>query len=104
MKLGIGKPMPERRLSNVQLTDQQYDDFARIAGVMTKQRLDQYIRSGTFARQTDGERRDAIDSIFKACREAAAGVMKMKWPSIPAKATALRKAKAMGADIRSIGD
>ena len=91
-------------MSGIQLTDQQYDDFTRISGVMTKQRLDQYIRSGTFARQSDGDRREAIESIFKACREAARGVMFMKFPSIPAKATALRKAKATGADIRAIGD
>lgn len=104
LRLGIGKPLPPRSLSNIKLTDQQYDDFSRIAGVMTKQRMDQYVRSSMFQHQTDGEKREAVDGIFKACRESARGVMFMKYPSIPAQATALRKSRATGADIREIGE
>lgn len=103
-RLGIGKPMPGRSLSNIKLSDQQYDDYARIAGVMTKQRMDQYVRSSMYQHQTDGERREAIDGVFRACREAARGVMFMKYPSIPAQATALRMSRRQGTDIRAIGE
>lgn len=103
-RLGIGKPLPGRSLSNIKLSDQQYDDYSRISGVMTKQRMDQYVRSGMYQHQTDGDRREGIDAIFKGCREAARGMMFMKYPSIPAQATALRMSRRQGADIRAIGE
>jgi hypothetical protein len=43
--LGIAPAKVERKLRNQELTDQEYDDFARIAGRPAKVRLDTIVRS-----------------------------------------------------------
>lgn len=104
MRLGIAKAPVDRRIRNVTLTDQQYDDFQRIAGVMTKQNLDRFVRSGTYERMPDYARRDAIEAIIDGNREAARNQMMAKYPQIMRDATDRRRARSSGADIRAIGE
>jgi hypothetical protein len=104
LRLGIAKAPVDRRIRNVTLTDQQYDDFQRIAGVMTKQNLDRFVRSGTYARLPDYARREQIDAIIDGNREAARNLMMAKYPQIMRDATDRRRARATGSDIRAIGE
>jgi hypothetical protein len=39
LDLGIAPAKVERKIRNIELTDQEYDDFARIAGRLAKMRL-----------------------------------------------------------------
>jgi ribosomal protein S18 acetylase RimI-like enzyme len=84
----------ERKIRNVDLTDQQYDDYARIAGRMAKQRLDVLVNSADFERMPKFVRHDAIKAQIDSSREVARNVVMMKYPQIAQDAVdALRKAR-----------
>ena len=82
VELGIHPAPVKRSIRNVDLTDEQYDDYARIAGRMTKQRLDVFVNSPDFARLPNFEKVKLIEATVTANREAAAGMLMMKNPSI----------------------
>lgn len=96
LNLGISPSQIERKIRNVPLTDQQYDDFSRIAGRMTKMRLDSIVKSPDFQTWPDPIRRDVITEVVNQSREAARGVMLMKNPAIVTAATQARLAKING--------
>ena len=85
-QLGLGISQPERKIRNVALTDQQYDDFSRIAGVTAKQRLDVIVRSADWQRWPDEVRRNIATEVIKQSREMARNMTMMKYPQIPAQA------------------
>jgi hypothetical protein len=92
--LGVHPAMPERKIRNIELTDQQYDDFTRIAGRMAKQRLDIIVRSPDWQTWPNHSRHDVIAEVVRQSREAARGMVMMKYPKIPRDAAeALRKKK-----------
>jgi hypothetical protein len=72
----------DRKIRNVELTNQQYDDYARIAGRMTKQRLDVLVNSPDFERLPQYSRHDIIKAQVEASRETARNVMMAKYPQI----------------------
>ena len=92
-KLGMGPATIERKIRNVELTDQQYDDFSRIAGRMAKQNLDKIVRSPDYEMWPANIRMDVFNETIKQAREAARGLMMMKYPQIARDATAARIAK-----------
>ena len=96
LDLGVHPAAVERKIRGVDLTDQQYDDYSRIAGRMTKMRLDTIVRSPDWQMWSPFMKHDAISAVITSCREAAAGVMMMKNPTIPAAAAAQRLAKLKG--------
>jgi hypothetical protein len=96
-ELGIGIAQPERRIRNVKLTDQQFDDYSRIAGRMTKSRLDVIIGSPDFARWPPGIRQDVVNQVVRQCREAARGMTMLKYPQIMRDATRAKLDKFQGA-------
>jgi hypothetical protein len=87
MNLGIFPAAPERKIRNVELTDQEYDDFTRIAGRMTKMRLDAIARSADFQTWPNHIKRAQIEETIRQCREAARGAIMGKYPHIPIEAT-----------------
>jgi hypothetical protein len=94
--LGMGPAPVERTIRNVKLDDEQYDDFARIAGRLAKGRLDVIVRSPDFQYWTPAIKRDVITEAIAQSREAARGMMMMKYPSIPAAATQAKRDKFNG--------
>jgi hypothetical protein len=82
LDLGIYPAQLERKVRNVQLTDQQYDDFQRIAGRMTKQRLDAIVNAPDYRTWPSNVRHDVIAEVITQSREAARGMMMMKYPGI----------------------
>lgn len=72
----------QRKIRNVDLTDQQYDDYARIAGRMAKQRLDVIVNSADFERWPMNVRHDVMLEAVSQSREVARGMVMMKYPSI----------------------
>ena len=80
--LGISPAAVERKIRNVTLSDQQYDDYARIAGGMAKMRLDKIVAYPGFATWPASIRADVINTAISQSRETARGVVLMKFPQL----------------------
>ncbi len=72
----------DRKIRGVQLTDQQYDDYSRIAGRMAKMRLDSYVRIPGSANLPSGVQVEAMKSIVDHARETARRIVMMNNPDI----------------------
>jgi len=94
INLGIGPAPVEREIRNVKLTDEQYDDFARIAGRMTKMRLDAIVRSPDWQMWPNATKHDVIEETIRQSREAARGNMMQRYPQIAKEAAQGRIARA----------
>ena len=92
LRLGIPAAQPERKLAGVQLTDQQYDDFSRVAGRMAKMRLDALVGTPGFQALPDGLQTKVIQDTMASSRRGAAELVKMQNPSIIQQAVAQKKA------------
>ena len=90
IELGIGPAPVGRKIRNVELTDQMYDDFSRTAGRMTKQRLDAIVRSPDWQRWSPNDRANIIQETIKGSREVARGWMFGQYRSILRDATQAR--------------
>ena len=101
INLGISPAQPERKIRNVDLSDSQYDDFTRISGRMTKMRLDAIVKSPDYQMWPNNIRSTVINEVIRQSREAARGVIMMKYPSIIADSTQAQKDKRMGTDAKS---
>jgi hypothetical protein len=86
LDLSVHKGQVERRIRGIDLNEQQFDDYARIAGRMTKQRLDVIVNSPDFQRMPNWVRKSVIEKVIEQNRETARGMMMMKYPEIPAQA------------------
>lgn len=93
-EMGIGIAPVGRTIANVKLTDQQYDDYARLAGRLLKQRLDLYVRSPDWRQWTVQQRVDMVNSLKEQNRTVARGMIMMKYPSIMAQSTRTQRARA----------
>ena len=99
LNLGIHPAPVSPRIRNVELTPQQYDDYARIAGRMAKMRLDQIVRSPAFLSWPAQTRYNVVSESIRQSRETAAGVVMMKYPKIITDAYNLK----MGRGLKPIG-
>jgi hypothetical protein len=101
--LGIGVNPPEKAINGVQLSDQQYDDYARIAGITKKQILDNTITTPEFSNMPPQLQIKMIDRIGKGATQQARTAVLTKsfgskdpnYPDITA-ASNLAKMKAAG--------
>ena len=96
LDLGIYPAQVTRKIRNVQLTDQQYDDYQRIAGRMAKMRLDAIVNSPDYATWPNHIKANVIRETIAQSREAARGMMLMKSPQIARDAVQLRLSKVSG--------
>lgn len=94
-RVGVKKAQVDDKIRNVELTDQQYDDFQRIAGRLTKMQLDAMVRSPKWSQLNDEDKRLRIERTFDHQREAARNLMMMKYKQIPRDAQALRMGKVL---------
>jgi len=83
----------ERKIRNIELTPDQYDDYQRIAGRVAKMRLDQVVISPFFQQRTPSEQHDIMTEIIRGCRTAATEQMLHKYPNIAADATQAKQLK-----------
>lgn len=93
LRLGIAPAKLERKIRNVELSDAQYDDFARTAGRMTKMRLDQIVRSPDWSIWPAHVQHDVIAETIRQSREAGRGMMMMRFPEIAREAVDFRMKK-----------
>lgn len=99
LNLGIHPAPVSPRIRNVELTPEQYDDYARIAGRMAKMRLDQIVRSPAFLSWPSQTRYTVIQESIRQARETASGVVMMRHPQIITDAYNLK----MGRGLAPIG-
>ncbi|MDE2107213.1 MAG: hypothetical protein KGL39_58995, partial [Patescibacteria group bacterium] len=76
-------PAPlQRKIRGVQLTDAQYDDYTKVAGIAVKMRLDQIVRQPGFTQMPPHAQIETINETIKAYREQARTAILMKYPEI----------------------
>lgn len=85
--LGIGVTALERKITGIPLTDQQYTQFARTAGMLTHQRLTAMVTAPGFAQLPAGIQTKAIQETITKSRDTARALMKMQSPEIIQRAT-----------------
>jgi hypothetical protein len=95
IRLGIHPAQPTRKIRNVDLTDEQYDDYSRIAGRLTKQRLDAFVKSPDWQTLPPHLQRDLVNNTIRENREIARNAMFAKYPAILREATINRMKKKL---------
>lgn len=71
-----------RKIRGVELTDRQYDDFARTAGRMAKMRVDAIVSNPGFQGTPNEIRSEMLKKAINTSREAARAIMMMQNPDI----------------------
>jgi len=85
-RLGMKMGPVEKKIRNVDLAPQEYEDYARISGVMTKQNLDRMVLSPSWEGLPPGAKMQAMTHIIETCRETARGIVMARYPHIPREA------------------
>jgi len=93
LELGVSPASVQRKIRGVELTDTQFDDYARMAGRMTKQRLDVIVNSPDWRTWPNYARALIIEETVKQSREVARGMMMAKYRQIAKDATEARQEK-----------
>jgi len=86
-KLDAGIAAVPKSIRNVQLTDQEYDDFQKYAGRLLKTRLNAIVISPYWKQLDPQMQRRTVQEFIKQSREVARGIMFGRYPHIPADAT-----------------
>jgi hypothetical protein len=94
---------PGRTIRGVELTDQQYDDYARIAGRLAKVRLDAIVNGPGFSSMPDNIQRDLLASTVDHAREAARTLIMIQNPTIVQAAMDAKTKPLRTGEIRSKG-
>jgi len=68
----------EKKIRNIELTPEEYDDFARIAGTLTKINLDKLVASPMWQDMPLGAKQDWIKLAVEQNREIARGIIMYK--------------------------
>ena len=94
--VGVFPATLKRTIRNIQLTDEQYDQFQVLAGAMAKMRLDAIVRSPQFRTFPPNIQHDVMAETISQSREVARGVMMGRFPEIMRDATQAKMKKATG--------
>ena len=103
LQLGIGKLSKEVR--GVHLTAGEYDDYARIAGRLTKIRLDQLVRAPNWSAVPDFAKIETIHKIVENSRKAAGAQLWAENPQLLQRANADKQAdlEQRQTDLAAVG-
>jgi hypothetical protein len=96
LDIGMHPALPERKVRNIELTPDEYEYFARIAGRLLKQELDAVVLAPGFQNAPAFAKKDVINKALHATREQASGAVMAKYPHIPNDAAMERRDKMMG--------
>lgn len=88
VRLGINAGLPARKITGIPLSDQQYDDYVRVAGRMAKMRLDALVNTPGFQSLPAGIQTKVMTDTITNARRGAAELIKMQNPSIISQAVA----------------
>lgn len=96
LRVGYAPRLPDHKINNVKLTDQEYDDYAQMVGRMAKMRLNTMVNSGQWATTPDPQKVDLMRGVFLHSRTIAESAMKARYPHIGADALALKNQRLNG--------
>lgn len=96
LDLNIFPAQPERKIRGVELTGQEYDDYARIAGRMTKATLDRVVGSPAWNQMPVEAKHYAVQHTIEMTRNTAREMIMGKYPHIAADATTVKQKRARG--------
>lgn len=82
LKLGYYPSQPGRTIRGVKLSEPQYDDYARVAGRLAKQRLNNIVSQPGFSQVPPGKQVEVMRKIIETSREGARQATMMKYPEI----------------------
>lgn len=88
LQIGMGKL--GQKIRGVPLSEQQYDDYSRLAGRLAKQRLDGIVPQDGFSQMPAENQIKTIKKIVESSRESARSAIMMQNPEIIQKAQALK--------------
>lgn len=94
--LDMGVTRPERKVRGVALNAQQYTDYQKIAGRMTKMRLDALIATPGFSLLPNGMQQRVVKDTVTNSRETARNILMMRNPDIIRQALQAKQAQAAG--------
>lgn len=94
LKIGVGRL--EKKIRGVELSEQQYDDYARVSGRMAKLRLNALVSNPGFATMPATMRVELIHNAISTSRESARSMVMMQNPEIITKAVDAKTAKVTG--------
>lgn len=83
----------ERKIRGIELTDQQYDDYARIAGRTAKVRLNAIVSMPGFSQMPEATRKELMTNAITSSREMARSLIMMQSPDIIKRANDAKLAK-----------
>lgn len=89
LQIGIGKL--DRKIVGIPLSEQQYDDYSRIAGRLTKMGLDSIVNNPGFSDLSNATQIDIIHKTVSGAREAARSMV-LADPNHPENREILRQA------------
>jgi hypothetical protein len=72
----------EKKIRNVELTPQQHDDYARIAGRLLKMNMDKIVASDMWQEIPYAQKQTLIQHTIEANRNVARNMVIMKHPQI----------------------
>lgn len=96
LSLGFYPSQPGKSIRGVKLSDPQYDDYSRIAGRLTKQRLDNIVAQSGFSQIPPGKQVEVMRKIIETSRESARRAIMMKYPEIMQQAVDQKRQILMG--------
>lgn len=96
LRLGVYPSRAPRKIRGVELTEEQYDDFARIAGRTTKMRLDAIVNLPGFESMPEFAQRELVTRTIDTAREASRSMMMMQHPEIIEKAMEAKQKELSG--------
>lgn len=95
-RLGWAPDKPQRKIMGVELTDQQYDNYARTAGRMAKMRLNPVAGNPGFGNLPQKAQLDIIQKTVSQSRETARKLIMMQNPEIMRQAIENKRKDARG--------
>lgn len=96
LSLGFYPSQPGKSIRGVKLSDPQYDDYSRIAGRLTKQRLDNIVAQPGFTQIPPGKQVEVMRKIIETSRESARRATMMRFPEIMQQAVDQKRQILMG--------
>lgn len=80
--VGFWPAQPQRKITGVPLSDQQYDDYSRIAGRLVRQRLQEVTAQPGFSQIPAKVQYDVFKNAFSSSRAVTREYVKMQNPGI----------------------
>ena len=89
-RLGIWPAQLTRKIRGIDLTDQEYDDYSRTAGRLTKAMLTEAVSQPGWRTGSNGDQRTFANKVIKENRERARKIIMMQYPHIAMDARAAK--------------